>query len=236
MTPLATLLRPQRRLILSCRQVEHSLDKVTSALNNRDLHRRRVWHWRIVHAKSLHGRVQEVEALLRYSCTHGHSDASGLGALVEDRDLVRALQALADGDHAERFQAPQFDEVDVESLLLDLLNHKLCLLDAVEVGEDGHGVFGGHALRRGLVQQGGLVQRRADVELKGSLRLLHHFHGSEQEARPVVADHALGDAVGRVGRGGRADLQPGDARDVRAEGLAVLGAERLVGGSAPQRR
>mmetsp|Transcript_23028 Transcript_23028/g.76417 ORF Transcript_23028/g.76417 Transcript_23028/m.76417 type:complete len:287 (+) Transcript_23028:538-1398(+) len=74
----------------------------------------------------------------------------------------------------------------------------------------------------------GLVQGHAGADVAGHLGVLHELDGREEDARAVVADHGLAEAVGRVRARGRADLEAGDAHDVGVEGLGVLGAQRLV--------
>lgn len=68
-----------------------------------------------------------------------------------------------------------------------------------------------------------LVEREARAEVQLPLDPLHHLHGAEEDPRPVVADHGLGDAVRGLRGRGRADLEPGDAHHVRVERLLFVG-------------
>mmetsp|Transcript_1390 Transcript_1390/g.4256 ORF Transcript_1390/g.4256 Transcript_1390/m.4256 type:complete len:419 (-) Transcript_1390:876-2132(-) len=100
----------------------------------------------------------------------------------------------------------------------------------MEVGQNGHR---GALLDRGVggsMEESGLVKGEALVELRATLHVLHHLDGAEEHAGAVVTDHALCKAVGGLGGGGSADLEPGDPHDVGVEGLGVLGSEGLGGG------
>eukprot|EP00962_Isochrysis_galbana_P013429 scaffold3810_cov120-Isochrysis_galbana.AAC.6 len=133
---------------------------------------------------------------------------------------------------SERLERAHLDEIDVEPLSLNLGQYALHLLEAVQVGEHRHRLARRHCRVGGLVHQLALVDWHAPSNLGVSLDLLHHLDWEKQEARPVVPDHRLHHAVGRVGRGGRPDLEARDAHDVCVEGLRVLGAQRLVGRGA----
>ena len=57
------------------------------------------------------------------------------------------------------------DQVDVESLLLDGLDRRLRLLNPVQVRQHRHGLASLHRRGRGLMQERGLVQGQAVVEV-----------------------------------------------------------------------
>ena len=75
-------------------------------------------HRRVVHAKTLDWRVEQVEALLVDERGDGGADAARVGALVEDADLVGARERRADRRHVERLERAKLDQVDVESFRL----------------------------------------------------------------------------------------------------------------------
>mmetsp|Transcript_35511 Transcript_35511/g.75850 ORF Transcript_35511/g.75850 Transcript_35511/m.75850 type:complete len:384 (+) Transcript_35511:768-1919(+) len=102
----------------------------------------------------------------------------------------------------------------------------------MQIGEHGDRLARGDGGGGGLVEECALVDWEALADWGEALGLLHHLDWQEEEARAVVADHRLGDAVCGVRGGGGADLEARDAHDVGVEGLRVLGPERLVGGGA----
>mmetsp|Transcript_35 Transcript_35/g.107 ORF Transcript_35/g.107 Transcript_35/m.107 type:complete len:591 (+) Transcript_35:199-1971(+) len=211
-------------------EVKDTLDEVISSLHNGLLHARCVRNWRVVHAQSLHRGIQQIKELFRNLGTDGSTDAATLGRLVKDNKLVGSGEALSNSLHVQRLERTKLDEIDVKSLLLDRLDGHLSLLDSVEVREDGNGLAGINTGLGRLVKESALVEGSANVKVKLALGLLHHLHRREEEAGTVVTDHTLGDAVGGIRRGGRANLQSGDAHHVGVEGLTVLSTEGLVGG------
>ena len=211
-------------------QVKDTLDEVLSSLYNGLLHARCVGNWRVVHAQPLHRGVQQIKELLRYLGTDGSADAATLGRLIKDDKLVGSGEALSNSLHIQRLERTKLDKINVESFLLDGLDGNLCLLDAVEVCEDGNCLAGINTGLGCLVKESALVEGSTLVKVKLALGLLHHLHRREEEAGAVVTDHTLGDAVGSIRRGGRANLQSRDAHHVGVEGLTVLSTEGLVGG------
>ena len=211
-------------------QVKDTLDEVLSSLYNGLLHARCVGNWRVVHAQPLHRGVQQIKELLRYLGTDGSADAATLGRLIKDDKLVGSGEALSNSLHIQRLERTKLDKINVESFLLDGLDGNLCLLDAVEVCEDGNCLAGINTGLGCLVKESALVEGSTLVKVKLALGLLHHLHRGEEEAGAVVTDHTLGDAVGSIRRGGRANLQSRDAHHVGVEGLTVLSTEGLVGG------
>mmetsp|Transcript_558 Transcript_558/g.1139 ORF Transcript_558/g.1139 Transcript_558/m.1139 type:complete len:430 (+) Transcript_558:351-1640(+) len=210
-------------------EVEHSLDQVGATLDNSFLHRGSVRHRRVVHAQAVDGRVEEIEAPLRNHSRDGRAHAARHGGLVEDRHLVRLRDRRAESVHVEGLERSKLDQVDVHPLRLDLRHHHHGLLDAMQVREHCDGFPRLDRCLRRRVKHLALVQRQARAHVDEALGLFHRLHGSEEDPRPVVADHRLRQTVRRLWRGGSADLQPGDAHHVRVQRLRVLGAEGLVG-------
>ena len=162
----------------------------------------------------------------------GGSNAARVGRFVKDRYLVRSAERRADRFHVEGLERAQLDEVDVHALGFDLLEDHVRLLDAVQVGERGDRLACLDGRLRSRVQHDALVEARAHVEVDRALGLLHRLHRREEDARAVIADHGLREAVRGFRRGRCADLEARDAHHVRVERLRVLGAQRLIGCSA----
>mmetsp|Transcript_17252 Transcript_17252/g.42467 ORF Transcript_17252/g.42467 Transcript_17252/m.42467 type:complete len:814 (+) Transcript_17252:130-2571(+) len=207
------------------------LDQVLGALHHLHLHLARVRHGGVLHAEAHDGAVQLVEQLLVDQRADGGADAAGTGGLVQDGQPVRLGQGGAHGLHVEGLHARQLDQVDVVPQRQQLRQRVLRLLGAVQVGDDGDGLARLDGRLGGGVHHGGLVQGQEVVHGDLPARL-HQLHRQQQHARPVVADHALGQPVRLLRLGGAADLEPRDAHDVGVEGLGVLGAQGLVGGRA----
>ena len=73
------------------------VDQVRAPLDHRLLHARGVGDRGVVHAEPLDGGVELVEHLLGDYGADGGADASGVGTLVEDGELVGPREGLSDG-------------------------------------------------------------------------------------------------------------------------------------------
>lgn len=92
----------------------HALDRfhhVLAALHHGFFHGARVGHGGVVHAQALHGGVQQVEALLRDQGGDRGPHPSTGGGLVEQDELVGALQGLGQGAHVHGLQRRELDQV-----------------------------------------------------------------------------------------------------------------------------